>query len=212
MKIQPGRNPYGFVLVQSAQHLQKNVIPSLWQCSTVTLQKWWMSILGNAMARNMKTRPGRNPYELRLVQSAQNLQKNDSYAFNSERKKISTSSQWPLAYVLLLLAVFWVSFGQFSQCKIDFSIFFQPQGGRHISLFSWGTKLKRDWERSSGTSTEDILCSEWILPALKTPSKPTKFRKLNWTSKLGLNYHNEAFSQAWWMSVWLQDSIPFFTA
>ena len=137
MKIQPGRNPYGFVLVQSAQHLQKNVIPSLWQCSTVTLQKWWMSILGNAMARNMKTRPGRNPYELRLVQSAQNLQKNDSYAFNSERNFFSTSSQWPLAYVLLLLAVFWVSFGQFSLWKIDFSIFFQPQGGRHISLFSW---------------------------------------------------------------------------
>ena len=151
MKIQPGINPYGFVLVQSAQHLQKNVIPSLWQCSTVTLQKWWMSILGNAMARNMKTRPGRNPYELVLVQSAWNLQKNDSYAFNSERNFFSTSSQWPLAYVLLLLAVFWVSFGQFSQCKIDFSIFFQPQGGRHISLFSWGTKLKRDWERSRGT-------------------------------------------------------------
>ena len=49
--------------------------------------------LGNAMARNMKTRPGRNPYLLVLVQAAQHLQKNDSYAFNSERKKISTSSQ-----------------------------------------------------------------------------------------------------------------------
>ena len=141
MKIQPGRNPYGLVLVQSAQHLQKNVIPSLWQCSTVTLQKWWMSNLGNAMARNMKSRPGRNTYELVLVQSARSLQKNDSYAFNSERKFVSTSSQWTLAYVLLLLAVFWVSFGQFSLCKIDFSIFFQPQGGRHswlwISQSSW---------------------------------------------------------------------------
>ena len=49
--------------------------------------------------------------------------------------------------------------------------------------------------------TEDILRGEWILSALKTPSKQTKFWKLNWTSKLGLNYRNEAFSQAWWMSI-----------
>ena len=67
MKIQPGRNPYGLVLVQSAQHLQKNVIPSLWQFSTVTLPMWWMSNLENAMVRNMKLRPGRNPYDLVLV-------------------------------------------------------------------------------------------------------------------------------------------------
>ena len=168
MKIRPGRNPYGLVLVQSAQHLQKNVIPSLWQSSTVTLQMWWMSNLGNAMARNMKSRPGRNTYELVLVQSAWNLQKNDSYAFNSERNLFSTSSQWPLAYVFLLLAVFWVSFGQFSLCKIDFSIFFQPQGGRHISLFSWGTKLKRDWERSRGRRTN----------ARRTSARPDKWGEL----------------------------------
>ena len=30
--------------------------------------------------------------------------------------------------------------GPSSQCKIDSLIFFQPQGGRHISPFSWGTK------------------------------------------------------------------------
>ena len=40
------------------------------------LQKWWMCNLGNSMARNMKIRPGRNPYGLVLVQSAQHLQKN----------------------------------------------------------------------------------------------------------------------------------------
>ena len=128
MKIQPGRNPYGFVLVQSAQHLQKNVIPSLWQCSTVTLQKWWMSILGNAMARNMKSRPGRNPYELLLVQSAWNLQKNDSYAFNSERNLFSTSSQWPLAYVLLLLAIFWCHLVNFPSEKSILPYFSSPRG------------------------------------------------------------------------------------
>ena len=92
------------------------------------------------MARNMKIRPGRNPYELVLVQSAQHLQESGYYTLNSERKFFSTSSQPPLACVLLLLAVFLVSFGQFSQCKIDSPIFFQPQHGRHISLFSWGTK------------------------------------------------------------------------
>ena len=43
---------------------------------TVTLQKWWMGNLGNAMTRNMKIRPGRNPYGLILEQSAQHLQKN----------------------------------------------------------------------------------------------------------------------------------------
>ena len=43
---------------------------------TVTLQKWWMSHLGNAMARNMKIQPGINPYGFVLVQSAQHLQKN----------------------------------------------------------------------------------------------------------------------------------------
>ena len=74
---------------------------------TVTLQMWWMSNFGNAMARNMKIRSGRNPYELVLVQSAQHLQESGSYTLNSERKKISTSSQPPLACVLLLLAVFW---------------------------------------------------------------------------------------------------------
>ena len=119
----------------TAFHALITTIPALWQRSTVTLQKWWIEYLGNAMARNMKTRPGRNPYLLVLVQAAQHLQKNDSYAFNSERKKISTSSQWPLAYVLLLLAVFWVSFGQFSQWKIDSPIFFQLQRGRHSWLW-----------------------------------------------------------------------------
>ena len=93
------------------------------------------------MARNMKIRPGRNPYELVLVQSAQHLQESGYYTLNSERNFFSTSSQPPLACVLLLLAVFLVSFGQFSQCKIDSPIFFQPQRGRHswlwISQSSW---------------------------------------------------------------------------
>ena len=128
MKIRPGRNPYGLVLVQSAQHLQKNVIPSLWQSSTVTLQMWWMSNLGNAMARNMKSRPGRNTYELVLVQSAQSLQKNDSYAFNSERNLFSTSSQWPLAYVLLLLAIFWCHLVNFPSEKSILPYFSSPRG------------------------------------------------------------------------------------
>ena len=128
MKIRPGRNPYGLVLVQSAQHLQKNVIPSLWQCSTVTLQKWWMSILGNAMARNMKSRPGRNPYELLLVQSAWNLQKNDSYAFNSEQKNFRQvpSDPWHMS------SYFWPFFGcllvNFPSVKSTFPYFSSPRG------------------------------------------------------------------------------------
>ena len=43
----------------------------------------------------------------------------------------------------------------------------------------------------AGPWSVDILRDEWILHDLKTPSKQTKFGKLNWTSKLGLNYHNE---------------------
>ena len=160
MKIQPGRNPYGFVLVQSAQHLQKNVIPSLWQCSTVTLQKWWMSILGNAMARNMKTRPGRNPYELRLVQSAQNLQKNYSYAFNSERKKISTSSQWPLAYVLLLLAIFWCHLVHFFSEKSILPYFSSPRGVAILDCESHSQAGSTTFSPRCGSA-----CENW--PSLK---------------------------------------------
>ena len=85
---------------------------------TVTLQMWWMSNFGNAMARNMKIRSGRNPYELVLVQSAQHLQESGSYTLNSERKKISTSSQPPLACVLLLLAVFWCHLVNFPSVKL----------------------------------------------------------------------------------------------
>ena len=87
-----------------------------------------MSILGNAMARNMKSRPGRNPYELLLVQSAWNLQKNDSYAFNSEQNLFSTSSQWPLAYVLLLLAIFWCHLVNFPGEKSILPYFSSPRG------------------------------------------------------------------------------------
>ena len=76
----------------------------------------------------MKSRPGRNPYELLLVQSARNLQKNDSYAFNSERNLFSTSSQWPLAYVLLLLAIFWCHLVNFPSEKSILPYFSSPRG------------------------------------------------------------------------------------
>ena len=159
MKIQPGRNPYGFVLVQSAQHLQKNVIPSLWQCSTVTLQKWWMSILGNAMARNMKSRPGRNPYELLLVQSAWNLQKNDSYAFNSERNLFSTSSHGSLACVLLLLAVFESCWSIFS-VQNRFSHIFPAPGGSSLltGLMLLPTTSRQRWRRLEEIRTMTRMC------------------------------------------------------
>ena len=103
---------------------------------TVTLQMWWMSNFGNAMARNMKIRSVRNPYELVLVQSAQHLQESGSYTLNSERQKNFDKFPATLGMCPPTFGRFLVSFGQFSQCKIDSPIFFQPQHGRHISLFS----------------------------------------------------------------------------
>ena len=76
------------VQIQALRILIKIAQIAFYDCSDTTfvlkrktvsksiLQKWWMSNLGNAMARNMKIRPGRNPYGLVLVQSAQHLQKN----------------------------------------------------------------------------------------------------------------------------------------
>ena len=66
------------------------------------------------------------------------LQKSDCYGLNSERKKILTSSQPPLACVVLLLPVFRTLLVHFFrlQHKIDSPKFFHPQGDRHISPFS----------------------------------------------------------------------------
>ena len=136
---------------------------------------WWVSNLGNAIARNMKLWPGRNPYELVLVQSAQHLQKSDSYSLNSERKKILTSSQPPLACFLLLLAIFWCHLVNFPSENSILPYFSSPRGVAILDCeshsqagkweldceihFSWGTKLKRDRERSSLTSEFIYLAS-----------------------------------------------------
>ena len=83
---------------------------------------------GKCDGEKYEIRPGRNTYELVLVQSAWNLQKNDSYAFNSEHKFFFTSSQWPLAYVLLLLAIFWCHLVNFPSEKSILPYFSSPRG------------------------------------------------------------------------------------
>ena len=108
------------------------------------------------MARNMKIRPGRNPYELVLVQSAQHLQESGSYALNSERKKILTSSQPPLACLLLLLAIFWCHLVNFPSEKSILPYFSSPRG----VAISVSFPEARNWkETESGLRRYAIL---WI--------------------------------------------------
>ena len=56
------------------------------------------------------------------------LQKSDCYGLNSERKKILISSHGSLAYVLLLLAIFWCHLVHFFSEKSILPYFSSPRG------------------------------------------------------------------------------------
>ena len=68
---------------------------------------------GNAVVRNMKLQPWRNPCWGDLVQLRQKPQKNDFNGLNSERNEVSASSHGTLVNAFLLLAVFVISVGPF---------------------------------------------------------------------------------------------------
>ena len=61
---------------------------------------------GNAVVRNMKMQPWRNPCWGDLVQLRQKPQKNDFNGLNSERNEVSASSHGSLVHAFLLLAGF----------------------------------------------------------------------------------------------------------
>ena len=132
-------------------------------------------------------------------------------------EKILTSSQPPLACVVLLLPVFRTLLVHFFrlQHKIDSPKFFHPQGDRHISPFSWGAEPKRDCERSTrhrackGQQTQKKsypprklaieVQYQWVLSNFESVLKEfLKFWNL-WnlaeTVKFGQNF--EIFSKVW---------------
>ena len=68
---------------------------------------------GNAVVRNMKMQPWRNPCWGDLVQLRQKPQKNDFNGLNSERNEVLASSHGTLVHAFLLLAVFVIPVGPF---------------------------------------------------------------------------------------------------
>ena len=68
---------------------------------------------GNAVVRNMKMQPWRNPCWGDLVQLRQKPQKNDFNGLNSERNEVSASSHGSLVHAFLLLAGFFIPVGPF---------------------------------------------------------------------------------------------------